>query len=714
MKIISATIHNFRLLKDVELDFSTDNDSLLTVIRAENETGKTTIETALIWGLYGSKSLPSKGTNFALYPSDSIKLGHKKVEISVQIEFEADQIISLGRGKQEIKKCHYRLLRSCIEHPSNDVNIKRENESILLFEITPSGADEITGHRILNTIESSIPVALKDIYFTDGDKALSFIDEAATQGIKRRRVKNAVESLLGLDVLEKTKKHLSSTASNFTKKLDDVNYSAELVKLTDSINGFEEDLSLWNEENSTLEGEISEGKKKLLKYNERIESILKLGDREKIISSINRCKSRIDRNKEVSDRALGNLSSLFKDTNLASSLISDITSEGLEILTDLKEKKQLPKVNIPILEELLDRKNCFCGSDLSLDSEVGKSNRKLIGRSIEDSQDADALSEAASSLYYSVRSNIYGKDATQAWIDFYSKEQLAYQNSLTDGNNLETELADLNDEIDKIKDSNLEEIRSSEKSLSDKIGKAQIRMGVLDGLIKDYTQRKLDKEFERGNLEKKSNKTDKTADKLRVARLCEDVFEKVFDRLRVDELKQVSIEMNRIFLDMIGSNPEKNDLTMITKAELTEDFDIVVHGPNSHVLNPDQDLNGASRRAITLAFILALTKVSKVVAPNVIDTPFGMMSGYVKRAVLSKILEEGTQVILFLTHAEINGIEDIIDDKAGRIYTITNPAHYPEMLINRPTVEDARVMRCECSHRQTCEICERRNSIEKV
>ncbi len=55
MKLINAHFKNFRLLKDLTLDFSTDSNKPLTVIRAANETGKTTSETALIWGLYQSE-----------------------------------------------------------------------------------------------------------------------------------------------------------------------------------------------------------------------------------------------------------------------------------------------------------------------------------------------------------------------------------------------------------------------------------------------------------------------------------------------------------------------------------------------------------------------------------------------------------------------------------------------------------------------------------
>ena len=119
------------------------------------------------------------------------------------------------------------------------------------------------------------------------------------------------------------------------------------------------------------------------------------------------------------------------------------------------------------------------------------------------------------------------------------------------------------------------------------------------------------------------------------------------------------------------------------------------------------ELNGASRRALTIAFILALTRVSEVEAPNVIDTPLGMMSGYVKQAVLQLASNQSSQLILFLTHSEINGCEDILDERAGHIYTVTNPGHYPKILVNDPGINDTRVILCGCNHHQHCHVCER-------
>lgn len=710
MKLISAHIKNFRLLKDLKLDFATQGNPPFTVIRAANESGKTTTETALIWSLYGSDILPNKGKNYPLYPSDLAVSGRKNLKISVEIEFESDQVVSLGRGKQQINTCRYQLIRSCNESPSSTGLVNRNNEHVTLFEITSTGTNEITGQRVRAVIESSIPESLKDVYFTDGDSAMSFIEAAATQGVKRRRVKGAVESLLGLGVLENTIKHVGRAAKTFAAQIDDTNYSKELERLNDSIEGYQEDLSDWDKEQKEKENNIQEGERKLKRIRTEIEDTLKLGDREKLVFDISNCKQRIRSANDSATQELKQLSSIFRNTNLASSLISNAANDGLDILEKLYKNKQLPKVNIPILEELLDRESCFCGTNLSSDDQEGKQRREFISSAIEASRKADALSESASALFYSVRSKSFDGEATNKWMKIYENSSFEYQKRKSEVLEDEGKLKELEEKVDLINDSSLEELRETEKNLVSTINRYRADVSALATKIQGSQEWLSDKERERSKIEKKLHKTDTTADKLHTARLAEKLFKKVYDRLRLEELEQVSEEMNRIFLDMIGSDPEANNLTNITRAELTKEFDIKVYGPNEHTLNPDQDLNGASRRAITLAFILALTKVSKVIAPNVIDTPLGMMSGYVKQSVVNKLLEEGSQIILFLTHDEIQGIEEIIDKMAGKIYTLTNPAHYPKMLANQPEINDARIIRCECNHRNTCSICERKSA----
>ena len=105
--------------------------------------------------------------------------------------------------------------------------------------------------------------------------------------------------------------------------------------------------------------------------------------------------------------------------------------------------------------------------------------------------------------------------------------------------------------------------------------------------------------------------------------------------------------------------------------------------------------------------MLALTEVSGVEAPNVIDTPLGMMSGFVKTEVVRVASEASAQLILFLTHDEINGCEAILDARAGKVTTITNPLHYPRILKNDPGTTAAQALQCDCDHRAVCAVCDR-------
>jgi len=90
------------------------------------------------------------------------------------------------------------------------------------------------------------------------------------------------------------------------------------------------------------------------------------------------------------------------------------------------------------------------------------------------------------------------------------------------------------------------------------------------------------------------------------------------------------------------------------------------------------------------------------------------MSGYVKKSVLKTAIRESSQLVLFLTRSEIADCEDILDAEAGRVITLTNPAHYPRMLLNDPQMSERTVLRCECNHRQECKQCQRRVDAETL
>jgi hypothetical protein len=82
-----------------------------------------------------------------------------------------------------------------------------------------------------------------------------------------------------------------------------------------------------------------------------------------------------------------------------------------------------------------------------------------------------------------------------------------------------------------------------------------------------------------------------------------------------------------------------------------------------------------------------------------------MTSGDVKESILRTAATHSTQLILFLTRSEIRDVEDLIDAFAGKVWTLSNSAHFPTMLVHDPgSVLQGLV--CSCDHRQLCDSCE--------
>ena len=67
-------------------------------------------------------------------------------------------------------------------------------------------------------INEELPPELRDVFFTDGDRALSFIEADVTRSTKRERVQRAIRSLLGLGVIDDAIKHVRKSAAEVNKK----------------------------------------------------------------------------------------------------------------------------------------------------------------------------------------------------------------------------------------------------------------------------------------------------------------------------------------------------------------------------------------------------------------------------------------------------------------------------------------------------------------
>ena len=704
MKLLRAEFQNFRLLRDLELRFSSDADRNLTVVRAANESGKTTILNALQWALYGDSALPGKGEGFRLHPIDWEASEGKRVPITATVEFELTTFRRGPSGLRETRR-QYRIVRSTYEEI--DSTARRSPSTVKLFALNDTGATPIDAPEAL--INEELPPELRDVFFTDGDRALSFIEADVALSTKRERVQRAIRSLLGLGVIEDAIKHVRKAAADVNRQAKQVGGGGELNKIASR-------LEMIDDETSKLETDLEDAKQQFSAFDEKVEetdkkiaAALQKGDKEQLKKDLEAAKKKIKQLDDQLGAANKEHAALFRSRSLANDLLAPVLRQAFEKLEELHDQGKIPNTTVPVLEDRLAAEVCICGETLSPGDPDGHRRRSHIQKLIDDSQKADAIQETITSLYFGARPQQSGGNE-ERWLEDYEKVVKSRDGLQILRDDAGREYRALELQLDALPDTDIQGLRETRRHYKDQRDRYLSKRTEIETKLAGLQRDREGLTQERDRLLREQKKGARIIAELEVTQDVTQVLQSAYDRITNEELHKVSQLMNDIFLEMIGADPEQG--AIIRRAEISTEFDIIVYGPNDRTLNPDRDLNGASRRALTLAFILALTKVSEVEAPNVIDTPLGMTSGYVKRSILRTAVRESAQLILFLTHDEIAGCEEIIDEAAGVVLTLTNPAHYPKMLVNNPGITERKVLRCECNPRSECQLCQRRTDAE--
>lgn len=681
MRLVKARFEGFRLLNGVEIEFSLDPDRNITVIRAANESGKTTLLTALQWCLFGEEALPSG------YSPQSMDL--KKGQLSETVGEVIYEVTSKGVTKK------FKLIRSLAEQVGASVRSKSTTQ---LYELLPTGAKEIPN--VDAHLAVHMPSDLREVFFTDGDRAMSFIEGLRTD--QQRRVKKAIEQLMGLPMLEEAVDHVKKVERDVRAKADAATSNDEIKRTRAELEALETTIPDLENRLKTNADEIANLNGLYAQADRDLQEALKRGNREEIAAEL----KRVQRERQASENRIRSAenrqATLLTGQSFAREMLGEKLRAAGRLLDDLRKKGAIPNKTIPILEDRLQHTDCICGESLDTHSADGMRRRQHIEALIEENRDADALKAKVSDLYYEGK-ELFG-NAPATWIIDYTAafsdrntEQRTYEELGQAEANLEAKL-------DKVKDDNVQQARDMRDTYRRQLDEKIPQAGRLDLQIRQQREHRvvLEKRFQ--TLSAREEKGRRFTCELTAARDMRGVVERALEVLKTREVHSVSLKMNEYFLQMIGAHP---DNALIQRAEITPEFRIAVHGRNERALDPSIDLNGASRRALTIAFILALTEVSGVEAPNVIDTPLGMMSGFVKTEVVRVASNASAQLILFLTHDEINGCEAILDARAGKVTTITNPLHYPRILKNDPGTTAAEAIQCQCDHRTVCRVCDR-------
>ena len=705
MKLRRVEFKNFKLLDGVVVDFSTDPGKPLTVVRAENGSGKTSLLWGLAWAFYGHDGLPSRKARL----TSTERPSGVPTTVQVVVDFDHDPD---GSGTVY----QYVLTRTVSETPMDGDEVEHGPTSTKLLIRKGAGEEAVPGEPSA-VLESFVPQRLREVFLTDGDRVQRFISGTVAARERQHNVHQAIRALLGLDRLDEVEQDLVAVEKQFRKELaasggqDVAAAQQELEDCENKLTDAKEARDKANERRVRIEDDIELLEKKLAEITGH-------GDLDAITSDLAKARRDLVQATTDEEALLESIRSLFKsDESLSWSLAEAPLRQGQKVLADLYDKGVIPGGSLGVLQDRLDMELCICGESLA----VGNAHRDKVIELLEEQSAVSEERERLTETFHRTRAGLNRYEGAVAdGEDFWSRRPALLQRQVEiadrqkEAQQRTKQLEDRRNQIDE------EEIRRHTLSLAS-ARKDQTEcseeIGSLDRLIVQLEEQQtlLAHRYEAAQKAATSDERSKyrheIADDLRV------LVAETLAVLKSEHVKAVSDRMNEIFMEIVGSSPELAG-AVFHGAHITDNFDIVVQAGNQKTLDTDYEVNGASQRALTLAFIWALMEVSGTVAPRVIDTPLGMTAGGVKRRMVEAITEPVSgdrpdyQVILLLTRSEINDIEDLLDERAGVDLTLSCSKDYPADLVHNWGATEPCIRRCDCSHRQFCDICERQKDAD--
>ena len=701
MRLISAHIRNFKLLEDVDLDFSTDPSRPLTIIRAENGAGKTSLLYALLWSFYGSEGLPRDAR--ALRLTSTASRVDVPVAVQVRIEFEHfDETAGV--------RTRYRLIRSVTETPRTGDKHDRGAARLRLLRITKRGDEEITdGAQAL--VSKLVPPRLSKVFFTNGDDVQQFISGFAS-GERQKSVHQAIRLLLGLEQLEVAGKDLATASRAFKREIAEAG-GAELSEIQQRLEEAQDKLETLQAELAKATDRRNRIAEAIRKDDRSLTAIKGIGDLEEINARIEALKADITDLEGREQAVLSAMREMLRGEGFSWHVVEERLGDGIGLLENLADRQVIPGTSIEVLRDRLELAECICGESLE---EGTKHHAHVAGLVAEQEEVAPRRARQTEIWHLARRSQAIHNGRVQGGNGFSELRKARLADYTDVRHRLAAKSGDL--VVEKERRGLIEEeevsrltarITRNEKKQLDE----HTEIGRLNGQIQGAEA--VVSELETAYRKAEANAA--VGARLRIKRkVTEDlmgVADEILGVLKTKWIKAVSDRMNRMFLDIVGGDPDA-EVSVFRRVFINDRFDIVVEGSGSKTLDPDFELSGAQQRALTLAFIWALMEVSGKEAPRIIDTPLGMTSGGVKHRVVNMITSprpEGAadfQVVLLMTRSEIRDLEELLDDRVGVALTLSCSKDYPKDLINDWGVPRPIVRRCDCGHREVCKTCQRR------
>ena len=630
MKLLEIRLDNFRQFYGNQVIRTSHDDARnVTLIRAENGFGKTTLLNALLWCFYEQTTAKFEGKD-KLINFDALAEGAKSASVEVLFDHEEGQYLA----RREVTK-------------------NRRNKPLRLFEIKNGSYDELkTPESFINSV---VPFGMAKYFFFDGEQAEAFSGEQ-----NNRTVGEAIQTMLGCDIGNTAIDDLEYLSRKFDEDIGKLPGKEEIAREERQLAGLLKAKDrLVVEQRQLLERRdvVGEGLKKLLSELREVHEAADLQrQRDRCEGDLKQATERqadLDRRRA---RWLADRAAAIASTRLVSTVTSTL------------ERSDLAGIPSPYNEEfvrnLLTKSVCVCGRSLEEGTHEYGCVASLLGNAPSKEIQRKAIQAKAAAAHLHAK-------RVQDWGAFKDLETDRAANRHT-VEGLEQEIGEIREKLKKHalhdvreKETAIQEAQNSEESLSEALGALKVRLSQCES----------DVEAAKRRIEQLAAGDRAAKPLLERRQLCDAAIAKLrseLDAYKTEARREIAKKINLI----LQENAHKGFV-----ANISQDFGLSLEFLDG-VQTPK---SGGENQLLSLAFIAALVRFSfdrqnddqlhflvpGTVAPLMLDSPFGQLDPQYQTAVASFVPAMATQVILLVSSAQgSRAVVTALQKRVGREYAL--------------------------------------------
>lgn len=621
MQFTKIKLRNYRpYYGEVEIEPRTQPDKPVVLIRGKNDTGKTSLFSAIRFCLYGVDSRQDRND---VINRRAATESSGKTSVQVTVTADNGDIYIIERSVEFTQ----------VENP-NDRKADNWYREIRTPSETLVEADD-SEDEYRKVINQFLPENIADFFLFDAEKLNKFTKS------HDKEIRNSIETILGIKEIENAIDDLEGRKNEFERSYAKRKSTSDNVaQMRDEFQDVIDKISeLQGRDDGNKKGKIQEKEELLESKRSKLTDIkqaLKEADGiEKLEENINNINESIgeiedelDDEREVRDEMRRN----------AGPLLAKRGAAAFQSVYDIDAARGEADVINQILNS--DRNTCICGDELT-----DEKRDQLLDRWTElqgsERQRLEEIKTIAEKLNEIELQNIQRYRRAQSEIQT-SRERIAEkENRLDELKNKRDKIEykhndDLKAQKDQVKDE-ISELRTEIQNLREKVAELEVEKENLRSRIE--TQEQASEEAKR--LNKLINFSDALKETFRDAK----------DRLVSSRRRSVEEAASETFCRLTNRPEYYEGLT------ITENYDLRVQTKGSDVEGrslDSQEPSAGQTQIIVYSFIAGLSKYTTRSAPVIIDTPIGRLDPQHKKNLINFYDEFSDQVIILYQPGELD------------------------------------------------------------